>query len=268
MGGAEDASRIGYGAVGGKTAYRGISKNSWTEEDEKCKDEDHRTLSTFDPILNKMPAPTDRAAGSKKRKQVKESGVPSSKRRAVAGNEGEDAMAKVLELEEQISESRKYYNNIATLISMLGVGESSVKPNLAVAVSLCRVFSRLIVGGNLTDTNRAAENEKIIVAWLKERCSEYQKAMITVMREGDASSQVRISSVYISHLSFSDKSRLRPSPYACALSMNVRHISPVPISKFGRPDCSKMFLRPSWRLVTDRHCSPSFSRSSQRHTKT
>ncbi|KAI9925019.1 hypothetical protein AWENTII_006658 [Aspergillus wentii] len=137
-----------------------------------------------------MPTPTDRAAGSKKRKQVKESGVPSSKRRAVTGNEGEDAMAKVLELEEQISESRKYYNNIATLISMLGVGESSVKPNLAVAVSLCRVFSRLIVGGNLTDTNRAAENEKIIVAWLKERCSEYQKAMITVMREGDASSQV------------------------------------------------------------------------------
>lgn len=139
-----------------------------------------------------MPAPTDRAVSSKKRKNVKENGVPSSKRRAVAEDQGADEMmSTIAELEIQISESRKYYNNIATLLSMLDVDENAKNPNLAVAVSLCRVFSRLIAGGNMTEASRAVENEKIIVAWLKERCHEYQKALVTIMREGNASAQVR-----------------------------------------------------------------------------
>ncbi|KAG2412081.1 hypothetical protein HFD88_009637 [Aspergillus terreus] len=130
------------------------------------------------------------AAASKKRKNPKDSANPSSKRRVVAESHSDDAMAKVLELEEQISESRKYYNNIATLLSMLNTEDNAAQPNLTVAVSLCRVFSRLIAGGNLTETERAAENEKIIVAWLKERCREYQKALVAILRESDPSSQV------------------------------------------------------------------------------
>lgn len=131
------------------------------------------------------------AAASKKRKNPKDSANPSSKRRVVAESHSDDAMAKVLELEEQISESRKHYNNIATLLSMLNAEDNAAQPNLTVAVSLCRVFSRLIAGGNLTETERAAENEKIIVAWLKERCREYQKALVAILRESDPSSQVR-----------------------------------------------------------------------------
>ncbi|EAW15223.1 ribosome biosynthesis protein NOC4 [Aspergillus clavatus NRRL 1] len=134
-----------------------------------------------------MPVAMNGATGSKKRKSAKESAIPSSKRRAVAETQSEDEMARIQELEDQISESRKYYNNIATLISMLN---ADGKPNLAVAVSLCRVFSRLIAVGNLTETSRAAENEKIIVAWLKERCREYQKALVSILREGDPSSQI------------------------------------------------------------------------------
>ncbi|KAF9894393.1 hypothetical protein FE257_007896 [Aspergillus nanangensis] len=127
---------------------------------------------------------------SKKRKIPKDSGAPSSKRRVVAEADSDNAMAKVLELEEQISESRKYYNNIATLLSMLNTDGPVVKPNLAVAVSLCRVFSRLLAGGNLSETERAAENEKIVAAWLRERCREYQRALVTILREADPSSQV------------------------------------------------------------------------------
>lgn len=138
-------------------------------------------------------APTDRSAGSKKRKMLKESGVPSSKRRIVADNEPADDMAEILELEDQVSQSRKYYNNIATLIKMLNVDESDNQPKLLAAVSLCRVFSRLIALGNLSDSSRAAENEKIIVAWLKERYQEYQKALLAILREADPSSQVGIS---------------------------------------------------------------------------
>ncbi|BDD60171.1 hypothetical protein MPDQ_002778 [Monascus purpureus] len=136
-----------------------------------------------------MPTPTERDSASKKRKNNKGSGVPSSKRRAVAEPQSTDT-AKIQELEEQISESRKHYNNIAALISMLDVDEPGTRqPNLAVAVSLCRVFCRLIAAGNLTESSRAAENEKIIVAWLKERCQEYQKALLSIIRESQSSSQ-------------------------------------------------------------------------------
>ncbi|KAF5864209.1 hypothetical protein ETB97_008206 [Aspergillus alliaceus] len=137
-----------------------------------------------------MPALTVGATSSKKRKSAKESGVPSSKRRAIAENDSVDMMAEVSQMEEQIAESRKHYNNIAKLISMLDVDENAANPNLAVAVSLCRVFSRLIAGGDLTETNRAAENEKIIAAWLKERCREYQKALSVILREGDTSAKL------------------------------------------------------------------------------
>jgi U3 small nucleolar RNA-associated protein 19 len=135
------------------------------------------------------------SVSKKRKKSVKEAveqAVPSSKRRAVANDQTEDDQAKIEELEAQIAESRKYYNNVATLISMLNVGDSSRQPNLAVAVSLCRVFCRLLAGGNLREPNRATEQEKIVVAWLKERFQEYQKALLTIIRGADPSSQVRL----------------------------------------------------------------------------
>lgn len=139
-----------------------------------------------------MPAAMHATVGSKKRKSAKDSSS-SSKRRAVATDSNEDAtMSKITELEIQISESRKHYNNIATLLSILDVGENAQSPNLPVAVSLCRVFSRLIAAGSLTESSRADDNEKFIVAWLKERFQEYQKALVNIMREGDASAQVCI----------------------------------------------------------------------------
>lgn len=142
-----------------------------------------------------MPAPVE-MSNSKKRKSSKNGGGPSSKRRAVAEEDDfAETLSKVQELENQIAESRKYYNNIATLISMLNVEKSATKPELAVAVSLCRVFSRLIAAGNFTETSRAAENEKIVVAWLKERCLEYQAALMAIMRQADTTSQVRDSTI-------------------------------------------------------------------------
>lgn len=131
-------------------------------------------------------------SSSKKRKSGRNASGPSSKRRAVAEDNFAEKLSTIQELENQIAESRKGYNNIATLLSMLNVEQSAEKPEMAVAVSLCRVFSRLIAGGNLTESSRAAENEKIVVAWLKERCLDYQNALVAIMREADASSQVCI----------------------------------------------------------------------------
>ncbi|CAI7590539.1 unnamed protein product [Penicillium glandicola] len=136
-----------------------------------------------------MPAPV-MDSSSKKRKSGKNASGPSSKRRAVAEDNFAEKLSTIQELENQIAESRKGYNNIATLLSMLNVDKSAEKPEMAVAVSLCRVFSRLIAGGNLTESSRAAENEKIVVAWLKERCLDYQNALVAIIREADASSQI------------------------------------------------------------------------------
>ncbi|KAJ5355055.1 uncharacterized protein N7496_012267 [Penicillium cataractarum] len=159
-----------------------------------------------------MPAAVD-ASSSKKRKSTKNAGTP-SKRRAVAEEDGfAETLSKVQELENQIAESRKYYNNIATLISMLNVEPSVKKPELAVAVSLCRVFSRLMAAGNLSESSRDAENEKIVVAWLKERFSEYQRALLSIIREADTTSQVtaltlsmRLVKEYITHIPGADSS--------------------------------------------------------------
>ena len=168
---------LGIGAVHGKTRIPNLPRKKVATITTCC-------------ITNTMPAPTD--SSSKKRKSGKNASVPSSKRRAVAEDDFAERLSTIQELENQIAESRKHYNNIAILITMLNVEKSAEKPDLAVAVSLCRVFSRLIAGGNLTESTRAAENEKIIVAWLKERCMEYQNALLAIMREADGTSQVCI----------------------------------------------------------------------------
>ncbi|KAI2786027.1 hypothetical protein POX_h09792 [Penicillium oxalicum] len=160
-----------------------------------------------------MPSATG-ISNSKKRKVAKSAGAPSSKRRAVAEEDGfSETLSKVQELEDQIAESRKYFNNIATLLSMLNVSKSAKKPELAVAVSLCRVFSRLMAAGNLSESSRDAENEKIVVAWLKERCSEYQNALLSIIREADSTSQVtaltlsmRLVKETISHIAGAESS--------------------------------------------------------------
>ncbi|KAF7714370.1 Uncharacterized protein PECH_001936 [Penicillium ucsense] len=133
-----------------------------------------------------MPSITD--SSSKKRKVTKSTGAPSSKRRAVAEEDVfSETLSKVQQLEEQIAESRKYYNNIATLLTMLNADNSAKKPELAVAVSLCRVFSRLMAAGNLSESSRDAENEKIVVTALtlsmrlmKETVSHFEGANSSV----------------------------------------------------------------------------------------
>jgi U3 small nucleolar RNA-associated protein 19 len=164
-----------------------------------------------------MPSLSSGTKNPKKRKnESKVSTKSSSKRRAVADDEAQDETVTILELETQISESRKYYNNIATLLSMLNIKESAQSPNLAVAVSLCRVFCRLIAGGQLAEDTRAVESERVVALWLQERLREYQNALLALIERGDPSSQVSIS--WSSHLirQLLMIPRLRLSPFACA----------------------------------------------------
>lgn len=124
---------------------------------------------------------------SKKRKKDDKE-RPATKRRAVTKDD--DEQGRIQQLEDQIAESRKYYNNIVTLLSMINAETES--PNIAVAVSLCRVFCRLMAGGHLNKPEGASEQDQILVAWLKERYQDYQKGLILMLRNGEASQQVRL----------------------------------------------------------------------------
>lgn len=144
--------------------------------------------------LNTMAAAVNgELKSSKKRKKSdSESARRSMKRRAIEGENGKDKLEieHIQELEDQIAESRKYYNNIVTLLSKLDDASTDKAGRKALAVSLCRVFCRLLAGGQLNPSKSAAESETILVAWLKERYQEYKTALVGILRDGEPSQQV------------------------------------------------------------------------------
>lgn len=137
-----------------------------------------------------MPGLLDGVRNSKKRKKdASEPKQQSSKRRAVADDDDEDKN-RIQQLEDQIAESRKYYNNIVTLLSLFVTEDTAKSPNLTAALSLCRVFCRLMAGGQFNKPKGASEQDLILVAWLKERYQEYQQGLITVLKKTEPPAQV------------------------------------------------------------------------------
>ncbi len=114
-----------------------------------------------------------------------------SKRRAVEKDTpgDDDPQAQILLLENQIVDSRRHYNNIAKLLTILRTPDREEDGNLAAAVSLCRVFSRLAAAGSLSTSKDAPENEVVIVAWLKERYEEYTGILLGLLEKGSLTRQ-------------------------------------------------------------------------------
>ncbi|KAF3481996.1 nucleolar complex protein 4 [Arthroderma uncinatum] len=137
------------------------------------------------------PALNDELKSSKKRKKNDtDSTRRSMKWRAVEEESGRSEAEHIQELEDQIAESRKYYNNIVTLLAKLDDADSDKANRKAVAISLCRVFCRLLAGGHMNMPKDAMEQDLILVAWLKERYQEYQQALLTVLNNGGSSQQL------------------------------------------------------------------------------
>lgn len=135
-----------------------------------------------------MPGLVDGTAVTKKRKRALQTAEnKSSKRHAIEDNTAsdDDPQAQILLLENQILESRRYYNNIVTLMTFLNEPDNRQDQDIAAAVALCRVFSRLSVAGNLSKTKNAPENEAIIVDWLKGRYREYIEALLGLLGHGN-----------------------------------------------------------------------------------
>lgn len=133
-----------------------------------------------------MPATIEKAAQSAKRKRISPDKRPSKRARSESSEE--DGQAQILLLENEIFESKKNYNNIATLIKILESESEDGDDFVIAAISLCRVFTRLMVSGELTKKKGAAEKEIVVSNWLKERYSEYKNTLVEILAEDQISS--------------------------------------------------------------------------------
>jgi U3 small nucleolar RNA-associated protein 19 len=117
----------------------------------------------------------------KKKKARSESGDES-------GGDNDNQQSQILLLENGILESRKNYNNISTLLSIAKKYEEEEDVDTAVvaAVSLCRVFIRLLANGNLTTKKGASEKEQTVLRWLRERLSEYRTILVSMLQHDGA----------------------------------------------------------------------------------
>ena len=90
----------------------------------------------------------------------------------------------ILLLETQVLRSRRFYNNMITLLGYVKVqGSQDAKGQTSVlaAVALCRVFCRLIASGDMLKSRETSKDETVIVQWLMEKRQEYQHALLLML---------------------------------------------------------------------------------------
>ena len=98
-----------------------------------------------------------------------------------------DQESEILLLESKIIESRKYYNNIAILVDYTREIDVENEKDVFAAVALCRVFSKLLAAGNLTQKKDSTESESTVVRWLTERLGDFYKNLSQRLRDDDVS---------------------------------------------------------------------------------
>jgi U3 small nucleolar RNA-associated protein 19 len=99
-------------------------------------------------------------------------------RRKSPSDDGNDPQAEILQLEAQILESRKHYNNIATLLQLARQPDAEHEAPILAVVALCRVFSRLLATGDMVKSKGMGEAEGVVALWLKERYKEFLDVLL------------------------------------------------------------------------------------------
>ncbi|KAL2199539.1 CBF/Mak21 family-domain-containing protein [Corynascus similis CBS 632.67] len=120
-------------------------------------------------------------AGKRKRQ---EDGNLSKKRRRSIGRDGDDDdfQATIKRLEAEIQESKKHYNNIATLTELAQDYEDEPNHALAACESLCRIFIRLLAAGSLIKRKDVSEKDATVISWLRSRLADYRGVLLSMFR--------------------------------------------------------------------------------------
>ncbi len=104
-----------------------------------------------------------------------------------SGDDNQDVQ--ILLLEREIIESKKHYNNIVTLVSIARNLDEGLERAQEAAVSLCRVFVRLLALGNLTKSgSNLSGKEAVVVEWLRARFAELTDILVAAFRRDETAS--------------------------------------------------------------------------------
>jgi U3 small nucleolar RNA-associated protein 19 len=145
-----------------------------------------RTKTSGLDVEASMPSTVSDSGQSAKRKR--ETSEARFSKRARSESSEEDVQAQILLLETEIFESRKNYNNILALLKLLRDNEEDADNSVVAAISLCRVFTRLMVSGEMVKKLRTTEKEAVVIKWLKERYFEYKTEVLALLGEEGISS--------------------------------------------------------------------------------
>lgn len=100
--------------------------------------------------------------------------------------DGADVTAHILLLEEQVLQSRQHYNNIVSLQKLVGDVDKKPKTATLAAVSLCRIFCRLIAGEELSRRKDTNDTDAQVTKWLRQRLRDYTESIATWLGSPDA----------------------------------------------------------------------------------
>lgn len=131
-----------------------------------------------------MPAGSKDSA-KRKRTSTGDKVTKVTKRRRSSNEEAEDPSAKILLMEQGILESKKNYNDIATLLSIASRYEDGEDESTLAAVTLCRIFLRLLAQGSLIAKKGLSEKDSVVVGWLKDQFSQYKTLLQNMLGDED-----------------------------------------------------------------------------------
>lgn len=136
------------------------------------------------------------------------------KRKREAAQDEADSFSSILLLENQILESRRYYNNIVTILKQCWSQEpkNEDEESTIAVIALCRIFCKLMALGKLSKSREAAEDEATIVQWLNARYLEYKDILLSTLSQGSSSRKssalsllMRLIKLEASHLNLSEE---------------------------------------------------------------
>jgi U3 small nucleolar RNA-associated protein 19 len=120
---------------------------------------------------------------SAKRKRQENADEGKKRRKSTDGDDdGDDYKAHIQTLENEILESKKHYNNIATLLEFAQKHDEDRKPALAATKALCRIFIRLLASGSLVKRKDVSEKDATVTSWLRDRLADYRGVLLSMFR--------------------------------------------------------------------------------------
>ncbi|KAI0151762.1 CBF/Mak21 family-domain-containing protein [Xylariaceae sp. FL1272] len=139
-----------------------------------------------------MPSALEKDSLKRKRAKVPEKATKRAKSESTDDEEMVDDdnsfEDEILQLESQILESKKHYNNITVLIDRAKSVDGDRDQAIFASVSLCRVFLRLYAAGSLSRKPGQSDRDATVLQWLKARLSDYRKLLVIALEHQESAS--------------------------------------------------------------------------------